>query len=69
METLNTLVNDINALVWGVPMLVLILGTGLFLMIYLKFMPWLNIPAGFALLWKGATRTMRNPARSARFRR
>ncbi|MHB8822409.1 MAG: alanine:cation symporter family protein, partial [Pseudomonadaceae bacterium] len=53
METLNTLVNDINALVWGVPMLVLILGTGLFLMIYLKFMPWLNIPAGFALLWKG----------------
>ena len=53
MEFLNNLVNDINALVWGVPMLVLILGTGLFLIIYLKFMPWLNIPAGFALLWKG----------------
>ncbi|EIK52394.1 sodium:alanine symporter [Stutzerimonas stutzeri TS44] len=53
MEFLQTLVNDTNALVWGVPMLVLILGTGLFLMIYLKFMPWLNIPTGFALLWKG----------------
>jgi len=53
MEFLNTLVNDVNALVWGVPMLVLILGTGLFLLVYLKFMPWLNIPVGFALLWKG----------------
>ncbi|RZH99803.1 sodium:alanine symporter family protein, partial [Staphylococcus aureus] len=38
MEFLNNLVNTINGLVWGPPMLVLILGTGLVLMIMLKFM-------------------------------
>ncbi|MBT1121584.1 alanine/glycine:cation symporter family protein [Stutzerimonas nitrititolerans] len=53
MQFLNNLVNEINALVWGPPILVLILGTGLFLMISLKFMPWRTIPRGFRLMWKG----------------
>lgn len=53
MEFLNTLVNQINGLVWGPPMLVFILGTGLFLMILLKLMPILRIGTGFALMWKG----------------
>ncbi len=35
MEFLNQLVNQINGLVW-LPMLVLILGTGFFLMVILK---------------------------------
>ena len=39
MEFLNQLVNQINGLVWGPPMLVLILGTGFFLMVLLKLMP------------------------------
>ena len=53
MQFLNNLVNEINALVWGPPILVLILGTGLYLMISLKFMPWRTIPRGFRLMWQG----------------
>lgn len=53
MEFLNTLVNQLNSLVWGPPMLVLILGTGLFLMLRLKFMPLSKIGAGFKLMWQG----------------
>lgn len=53
MEFINTLVNSINGLVWGPPMLVAILGTGLFLMIRLKFMPISKIGAGFSLMWQG----------------
>ncbi len=53
MEFLQNLVNSINGLVWGPPMLVLILGTGLFLMVLLKFMPLLRIGTGFALIWRG----------------
>ncbi|UIP30943.1 alanine/glycine:cation symporter family protein [Stutzerimonas kunmingensis] len=56
MEFLNNLVNSVNGLVWGPPMLVLILGTGLFLMIFLKFMPLTRIPSGFALMWRGRTK-------------
>ncbi|WP_313474882.1 alanine/glycine:cation symporter family protein [Stutzerimonas kunmingensis] len=56
MEFLNNLVNSVNGLVWGPPMLVLILGTGLFLMIFLKFMPVTRIPTGFALMWRGRTK-------------
>jgi AGCS family alanine or glycine:cation symporter len=53
MEFVNTLVNQVNGVVWGPPMLVLILGTGLFLMLRLKFMPLSKIGAGFKLMWQG----------------
>ncbi|MET1077720.1 MAG: sodium:alanine symporter family protein [Pseudomonas sp.] len=53
MESLYTWLTSLNALLWGPPMLVLILGTGLFLMIGLKMMPLLKISTGFALLWRG----------------
>ncbi|PAU66333.1 sodium:alanine symporter family protein [Pseudomonas sp. PIC25] len=56
MESLNNLVNAINGIVWGPPMLVLILGTGLILMLMLKFMPLAKIPAGFRLMWQGRTK-------------
>jgi AGCS family alanine or glycine:cation symporter len=53
MEFITNLTNQINGLVWGPPMLALILGTGLFLMLRLKFMPLSKIGAGFALMWQG----------------
>lgn len=56
MEFLQNLVNSVNSLVWGPPMLVLILGTGLFLMVMLKFMPLVRIGTGFALIWRGRTK-------------
>lgn len=56
MESIHNLVNALNGIVWGPPMLVLILGTGLFLLLMLRFMPWRRLPTGFALLWQGRAR-------------
>lgn len=53
MEAIQNLVNQLNGLVWGPPMLVLILGTGFFLMLYLRFMPLRQIGPGFRLMWQG----------------
>ncbi len=53
MDWLTALLNGINAVVWGKPMLFMIFGTGLFLMLGLRFMPLLNLGKGFKLLWQG----------------
>ena len=53
METLTAFFSAINGFVWGPPMLVLILGTGLLLQIRLKLMPILRIPTGFRMVWRG----------------
>ena len=50
METLTSIVTAINDFVWGPPMLVLILGTGLFLQLRLKLMPILRIVTGFRMV-------------------
>ena len=53
MEWITALLKDLNGLVWGKPMLIMIFGTGIFLMIGLRFMPLLNLVKGFRLLWAG----------------
>nr|WP_049630058.1 sodium:alanine symporter family protein [Cellvibrio sp. pealriver] len=53
MDLVQQYVSWLNGLVWGVPMLILILGTGLFLMIALKGMPLLRLLLGFRLMWTG----------------
>ncbi len=53
MEALTNIVGEINSIVWGPLMLVLILGVGFFLQAGLKFMPILKLGTGFSLLWKG----------------
>lgn len=53
MEPIHHYVAWLNGVVWGVPMLILILGTGLFLMIALRGMPLLQIVMGFRLMWGG----------------
>jgi len=60
LETITTIVTAINDFVWGPPMLVLILGTGLLLQLRLKLMPILRIGTGFKMVWKG-----RHPAAGA----
>ena len=50
MDAFEQIVGTINGLVWGPYMLVAILGTGLFLMVALRFMPLLNIRRGFKLI-------------------
>lgn len=53
MEAIENFVGAVNGLVWGPPMLVMILGVGLFLSLGLKLMPVLKLGAGFKLMWKG----------------
>ena len=53
MKFITEMVGAINGVVWGVPMLILILGAGLFLTVGLRFLTIMNIPFGFSLLWKG----------------
>jgi len=50
MESLETLVGQVNSIVWGVPMLVLIAATGVFLMAGLLFMPLRKLFHAFGLL-------------------
>lgn len=53
MEALQQFVSAVNNIVWGPPMLIAILGTGLYLQIRLKLMPIFKIGAGFRWVWKG----------------
>ena len=70
MEALTAFFSAINGFVWGPPMLVLILGTGLLLQIRLKLMPILRIPTGFRMVWRGRQSRRGAPrARSAPTRR
>ena len=40
---LSQLLNDVNDFVWGPIMLALLVGTGIFLTVRLKFLPWINL--------------------------
>jgi len=53
MEMLTTLFKELNAIVWGPAMLILILGTGFILMAGMKLMPLRRIGYGFRMLWSG----------------
>jgi AGCS family alanine or glycine:cation symporter len=50
---MTDLVTELNSLVWGPAMLVLLLGTGLYLTLGLRFMPVRRIPAAVGLLLRG----------------
>jgi AGCS family alanine or glycine:cation symporter len=53
MDAVENVFSAINGLVWGPPMLILILGVGLFLSLGLKLMPIFKLGAGFRLMWNG----------------
>lgn len=55
MELLLTFFNWLNGIVWGVPMIVLILGTGLYLQLRLGFMPLRKLVYGFKMIWRSRT--------------
>ncbi len=61
METFQAVLNQINAFVWGPVMLVLLLGTGVYLTVGLRFMPIRRIGAGFRLAFSS-----RHPSDSAK---
>jgi AGCS family alanine or glycine:cation symporter len=53
LDLIKELAGDLNGLVWGPPMLVLILGTGFVLMLGLRAMPLRRLGYGFRMLWAG----------------
>ena len=53
METISSFVSVVNGIVWGPPMLVVILGVGLFFMLRLAFIPLRKIGYGMGQLWRG----------------
>ncbi len=53
MEQLVAATSWLNGIVWGWPMLILILGTGIVLNVGLGFMPIRKLGTGFKLLWSG----------------
>lgn len=50
---LPDLINKISGIVWGWPLLILLIGTGVYLTIGLGFMPLRKIGYGFKMLWVG----------------
>ncbi|WP_462329496.1 alanine/glycine:cation symporter family protein [Thiohalocapsa halophila] len=55
MEQISEAIGLVNGLVWGPPMLVLILGTGLYLTAGLGVLPLRKLGFGFRMLWAGRT--------------
>ncbi len=53
MEEITVWVTALNGIVWGPPMLILILGVGFFLMVGLRLMPLMKLGYGFRMLWRG----------------
>ncbi|GFO83493.1 MAG: sodium:alanine symporter [Methyloceanibacter sp.] len=53
MQTLTSAIEWLSGIVWGVPMLVLLLGVGIYLTIALHFRTLRDLPLAFAELWKG----------------
>lgn len=53
MDSIVNLVNQINHFVWGFPMLIMLLGAGVFLSIRLRFLTLLRLPYAFQKLWHG----------------
>ncbi len=59
MQIITNALNLVSGVIWGPVMLVLLLGTGVFLTIGLKAMPWRNLLTGFQLLWRGRHSTQK----------
>ena len=53
MQAITSAVTWLDDLVWGVPMLVLLLGVGLYLTVGLRFRTIKDLPFAFAMLWRG----------------
>lgn len=52
MESINSILSTASSWAWGPVMLTLLLGTGVYLTIRLKFLPLRNLGYAFSLLWK-----------------
>jgi AGCS family alanine or glycine:cation symporter len=53
MQAITSAVTWLDDLVWGVPMLVLLLGVGIYLTLGLRFRTIRDLPFAIAMLWRG----------------
>ena len=53
MEAFYATVDNVSAFIWGGPMIIVLLGTGLFYMIVLKGRPFRRLIPAFGALWRG----------------
>lgn len=58
MEALMTFLRSVESFVWGVPMLILLLGVGIYLQLGLKLIPIRKLGTGFKLMWQGRDRKL-----------
>lgn len=59
MDFITNILSAINGVVWGVPMLVGILGIGLFMQFRLSFLPIRKLGTGFKLLFEKMIKEVR----------
>lgn len=57
MESYNELLDTLSGIIWGPVMLILLVGTGLYLTIGLRLMPLQKLGHGFRMLWQGRQKT------------
>ncbi len=57
METFSEFLSKLSSFIWGPVTLWLLVGTGLFLTLGLRFMPLRKLGHGFTLLWRGRAKT------------
>lgn len=67
MDAIKDLVGQLNDIVWGPIMLVLILGTGLVLMIGLRAMPILKLAYGMKMMWRGREKNQQDEGEISAF--
>lgn len=56
MEQLKSILEAIDKVVWGPVTLILLIGTGVFLTVRLKFLPWRNLPKSLKMLFSPESR-------------
>ena len=56
METFSHFITVLDGIVWGPVMMALILGTGLYLTVGLRFIPWVRLGEGLRLTWHGRSK-------------
>lgn len=57
MEQITQFLNQLSGIIWGPVMLWLLVGTGVFLTVGLRFMPLRKLGYGFRMLWRGRAKT------------
>nr|WP_151445038.1 sodium:alanine symporter family protein [Halomonas lysinitropha] len=58
MEALMAFLSSVEGIVWGVPMLILLLGVGIYLQAGLRLIPIRKLGTGFKLMWQGRDRKL-----------